>query len=142
MIIDDPCAVCSDRGFIQCLNCDKSKFLSSLRTELLKKGIEVGFTIEPEHHGTPKKPTPAPIHKVRPHVNDPVNHPDHYKGDGGLECIDAIKAVVTGLAGIEAVCTGQIIKYIWRWKRKNGLEDLKKCRWYLDRLIKEVEPHD
>ena len=69
---------------------------------------------------------------------DMVNHPAHYT-QGGIECIDAIKAAVTGLEGIEAVCTGNIIRYIWRWKFKNGLEDLKKCRWYIDKLIEEVE---
>jgi hypothetical protein len=68
---------------------------------------------------------------------DNVNHPSHYT-QGGIECIDAIKAAVIGLVGIEAVCTANVIKYIWRWKFKNGLEDLKKARWYLDRLIKEV----
>lgn len=69
---------------------------------------------------------------------DMVNHPAHYT-QGGIECIDAIKAAVTGLTGIEAVCTGNIIRYIWRWKFKNGLEDLKKCRWYIDKLIEELE---
>ena len=78
--------------------------------------------------------------KTEEPVKDMVNHPAHYT-QGGIECIDAIKAAVTGLVGIEAVCTGNIIRYIWRWKYKNGLEDLKKCRWYLDRLIKEVD-HD
>lgn len=71
-------------------------------------------------------------------MNDPVNHPTHYT-QGGIECIDAIKAAVTGLDGFEAVLTAQIIKYIWRWKHKNGLEDLKKALWYLQRLIKTVE---
>lgn len=70
--------------------------------------------------------------------NDNVNHPSHYT-QGGIECIDAIKSAVSGLAGIEAVCTGNIIKYLWRWKFKNGLEDLKKARWYLDKLISELE---
>jgi hypothetical protein len=69
---------------------------------------------------------------------DLVSHPKHYL-KGGLECIEAIKAVVTGLEPFEAVCTANILKYVWRWKDKNGIEDLKKCRWYLDRLIKEVE---
>ena len=70
-------------------------------------------------------------------MSENVNHPSHYT-QGGIECIDAIKAAVIGLVGVEAVCTGNIIKYLWRWKFKNGLEDLKKARWYLDRLIKEV----
>lgn len=70
--------------------------------------------------------------------NDNVNHPSHYT-QGGIECIDAIKVATVGLTGIEAVCTGNILKYIWRWKLKNGLEDVKKCRWYIDKLIEEIE---
>lgn len=70
--------------------------------------------------------------------NDNINHPSYYTL-GSIECIDAIKSAVVGLAGIEAVCTGNIIKYLWRWKFKNGLEDLKKARWYLDKLISELE---
>ena len=65
---------------------------------------------------------------------DNVTHPSHYT-QGKVECIDAIEAAVTGLTGIEAVCTAQVIKYLWRWRRKNGIEDLRKARWYLDRLI-------
>lgn len=67
-------------------------------------------------------------------MSDNVNHPAHYT-QGGVECIDAIEAAVTGLQGIEAVCTGNAIKYLWRWKQKNGVEDLEKARWYIDRLI-------
>ena len=67
-------------------------------------------------------------------ANDIVNHPKHYTY-GTIECIDVIKEVTADLIGIDAVCTAQIIKYIWRWKHKNGVEDLKKARWYLDYLI-------
>ena len=70
--------------------------------------------------------------------DDNVNHPSHYC-QGGIECIDAIKAATINLKGIEAVDTGNVIKYVWRWKDKNGVEDLKKARWYIDHLIKEVE---
>jgi hypothetical protein len=66
------------------------------------------------------------------------NHPAHYT-QGGIECIDAIAAAVTGAAGVEAVLVGNIIKYVWRYRHKNGVEDLLKCRWYIDRLIEEVE---
>lgn len=69
---------------------------------------------------------------------DNVNHPVHYTR-GGIETIDAIAAATAGLEGIEAVCTANAIKYLWRWKHKNGVEDLKKARWYIDRLIKEIE---
>ena len=66
--------------------------------------------------------------------NDKINHPDHYT-HGGIECIDAIEAATTGLEGTEAVCTGNALKYLWRWKFKNGVEDLLKAQWYIQRLI-------
>jgi hypothetical protein len=75
--------------------------------------------------------------KVKKVIKDNVNHPSHYT-QGAIECIDAIKEATKGLLGIEAVCTANIIKYVWRWKFKNGVEDLRKARWYLDRLIEEV----
>ena len=67
-----------------------------------------------------------------------VNHPARYnKGD--IECIDAIKAATCNLTGIDAVCTANAIKYLWRWKEKNGLEDLEKAMWYIRRLKQEHE---
>lgn len=66
---------------------------------------------------------------------DTIN-PAHYK-QGAVECIDAIKAA-TG-DGFTGYLTGNILKYVWRWKHKNGIEDLRKARWYLDRLIKELD---
>jgi len=75
--------------------------------------------------------------KVKKVIKDNVNHPSHYT-QGAIECIEAIKEATKGLLGIEAVCTANIIKYVWRWKFKNGVEDLRKARWYLDRLIEEV----
>lgn len=63
-----------------------------------------------------------------------VNHPAHYNA-GGIECIDALEAATIGLEGIEAFCTANAIKYLWRWKRKNGEEDLQKAIWYINRII-------
>lgn len=74
---------------------------------------------------------------TRPDQGDSVNHPQHYT-QGGVECIEALKAATHGLAGIEAVCTANAIKYLWRWKFKNGVEDLEKAKWYINRLIQEV----
>ena len=68
---------------------------------------------------------------------DMVNHPSHYT-QGGIECIDAIKAATIGKTGIEAVCVANVVKYLWRYEEKNGLEDVKKARWYLERLISEL----
>ena len=69
---------------------------------------------------------------------DPVNHPRHYTR-GGIECIDALDAAVTGCPPDEAICVANIIKYVWRYRDKTPVESLKKARWYLDRLIGKVD---
>lgn len=69
---------------------------------------------------------------------DAVNKPMHYN-QGSIECIDALEAATAGLTGIEAVCTANAIKYLWRWKHKNGVEDLRKAVWYIERLIARLE---
>ena len=71
-----------------------------------------------------------------------VSHPIHYASSSGLECIEVINAVTEGLEGIEAVCTAQVIKYIWRWKKKNGVQDLEKAKWYLTYLIDRIKPEE
>ena len=71
-------------------------------------------------------------------VKDNVNHPSHYT-QGNIECIDEIAEATKFLRGIEATDTGNIIKYMWRWNNKNGLEDLRKARWYLNHLISHIE---
>lgn len=68
-----------------------------------------------------------------------VSHPSHYQSKNGLEVIDVIEAFTADLSGIEATDTGNVIKYICRWKGKNGLQDLKKAMWYLQHLINHVE---
>lgn len=68
-----------------------------------------------------------------------VMHPSHYQTKSGLETIEVIEAFTEDLTGIEAVDTGNAIKYICRWKKKNGLQDLKKAQWYLNHLINHVE---
>lgn len=67
-------------------------------------------------------------------TNDVVNHPDHYIFDNGIETFDYICAVTKDLQGEEAVCVANIIKYISRFNKKNGKEDLDKAAWYLDKL--------
>lgn len=78
-----------------------------------------------------------------------VEHPSHYTS-GGIECIDAMKAMLAGYEQ-EQITTkyywhflaGQVLKYLWRWPLKERpLQDLKKARWYLDRLIDDVENQD
>ena len=70
--------------------------------------------------------------------NDMVSHPKHYT-QGCIECIDALKAATVGKRGIEAVCVANIIKYCWRYEEQNGIEDVRKAKFYIERLLKELE---
>lgn len=72
-------------------------------------------------------------------AKDLVNNPEHYISKNGMETIDVIEAFTADLVGIEATDTGNIIKYICRWKKKNGLMDLKKAQWYINHLIDHIE---
>lgn len=94
-----------------------------LREELEKLRQQMPHIIEPPGNHT---------------AHDPINHPAHYTA-GKVECIEAIESATVGLTGGLAYCTGAAIKYLWRWSRKNGLEDLQKARWYVDRLIQLVQ---
>lgn len=67
---------------------------------------------------------------------DNVNKPKHYNL-GKVECIDAIESATVGKVGIQAVCTANAIKYLWRFEEKGGLEDIKKAQWYLNKLIEK-----
>lgn len=67
-----------------------------------------------------------------------VNHPEHYN-PGALETINVIEEYTKDLTGIEAFDTANIIKYVCRWKRKNGVEDLRKLVWYANHLINHIE---
>ena len=87
-------------------------------------------------------------------AKDAVSHPSHYTS-GGIECKDAMAAMMgTGyclqpcandgkavnLAPIALYWWGCAFKYLWRWARKNGVQDLKKCKQCIDFLIEEIEP--
>ena len=78
-------------------------------------------------------------------TNDAVNHPQHYT-NGGIECIDALASMISGFTDPnDAALSWQVVKYVWRHPFKgNALQDLKKARWYLDRLIlaEEQKPRD
>jgi hypothetical protein len=67
---------------------------------------------------------------------DNVNHPAHY-GQGKIECIDYLEDFLTHEEFI-GYLRGNIAKYLHRWRYKNGMEDLKKSQWYLERLVKTM----
>ena len=69
-------------------------------------------------------------------MHDPVNSPAHYADNfGGIQCIDAIETSMS-TEEFKGFLKGNVQKYVWRYAQKNGAEDLKKAKWYLERLIK------
>lgn len=80
-----------------------------------------------------------PAERIDNVPHDMVQHPIHYQTRNGFEVIDVIEAFTEDLTGIEATDTGNIIKYACRWKKKNGVEDLKKLIWYADHLVRHLE---
>jgi hypothetical protein len=68
-------------------------------------------------------------------MTDNVNHPKHYNSHpSGVECITVVEHMNFNL--------GNAVKYLWRTDHKNGLEDLKKARWYIDREIQRLESNN
>ena len=69
-----------------------------------------------------------------------VAHPKHYSGK--IECINCIESAVSELNGFEGFLAGNVIKYVFRFKRKNGKEDLQKAEWYLSKLMEMQEDNE
>lgn len=73
------------------------------------------------------------IHIMKDNIN-----PSHYK-QGKVECISAIESATINKKGLDAVCTANVIKYLWRCEEKGGVEDMKKAKWYLEKMIAAQE---
>ena len=74
-----------------------------------------------------------------PNEPDLVHHPNHYIALNGMEAKDVIEAFTEHLNGAEATHTANVLKYMLRWKKKDGLRDLKKAKQYIDFLIEYLE---
>ncbi len=115
-------------------NCPPNGIRKMFGLSPIKDGYDISFSSVDE---TVEKPT------EQKGKEDPVNRPSHYTA-GGIECIDAIDASMTPTE-YAGFLKGQVLKYVWRYRLKGKpAEDLKKARYYLDRLIriteKEVTP--
>ena len=69
--------------------------------------------------------------------DDVVNSPPHYN-KGGIECIDAIEAMLTHEEFV-GYLRGNSLKYRWRFKYKNGIQDLEKAEWYENKLMEVLK---
>lgn len=74
-------------------------------------------------------------------VIDNVNHPEHYVNNCSIECIDAMQATF-GTKDLAKYCAINAYKYLWRYKNKNGKEDLNKAEWYLNKFDELLEESD
>ena len=86
-------------------------------------------------------PVPWVVEESKPELFDNVSRPKHYNNGEGIECIEGIEAQLTP-EGYKGFLQGNCAKYLWRWRDKGGIEDLRKCKWYLDRLISSVDEGD
>jgi hypothetical protein len=86
-------------------------------------------------------PTPGKIYAVHKDttsmLHDAVNNPNHYNHKG-IECIAAIEASMEPQQ-FQGYLKGNVLKYLWRYEYKNGLEDLKKAQWYLNKLVDKLD---
>lgn len=73
-------------------------------------------------------------------VEDVVNHPSHYES-GKFECIDVMEEAL-GIDNVKGFCLCNAFKYIYRHRRKNGDEDIKKAQWYINKYLELVERED
>lgn len=116
------------RGWTKLENVKVEEYTRLIDNELVRYRL---ILPEPEIFGEPEpEPMPKP---------DMVNHPPHYQSSNGMEVIDVIEAFTNTLVGIEATDTGNVLKYMCRWKYKNGLQDLEKAQWYLNHLINHIK---
>lgn len=96
------------------------------------KDIEGWCTVEP----IKEEPVKEEMQEEVIHVDDYIK-PSYYK-EGKYECIDVLNDILSD-SGLESFCRGNVIKYLWRCNSKNGLEDLIKAKYYLDKLIDVVK---
>lgn len=97
--------------------------------------IEADILVDQKPH--PNDTNDALIITTHDNAPDMVNHPNHYC-QGGIECIKAIEASMTP-EGFQDYCKGNVLKYLWRWRDKAGVQDLEKALVYLNWLIESAK---
>lgn len=119
------------------LKCTAGDIQECMRVHPDEGGRAVAEEPKEEKITVKKSVLKKPEEQAKPVKADVVEHPAHYTS-GSIECIDALKASMSE-DEFKGFLKGNVQKYIWRYTHKNGVEDLRKARWYLDRLIGECE---
>lgn len=95
------------------------------------------FDIEKSFDNLMKKIDGENKKRVTTENNDNIISPNHYVSESGIEVFDVQEAFIHDLKGMAASYWCNVVKYILRFQRKNGVEDLKKAKYYLEKLIEE-----
>ena len=130
-----------------CPNCGKA-FMHRGEPEVIKSSTETyvylcthcGFEHTAKSDEEMKKHANDYIHYKdvpKDDKDDPVNHPSHYE-TGKFESID-VMVETQGVESVQDFCVCNAFKYIYRHKRKNGVEDIKKAIWYLNKYVELEE---
>ena len=130
---EEPCMTCvTDDG--EC-----SKWKPKICANCGFSGVPVNGECEVCEDGENHVPTRwKPIEAAQKAAPEAIDHPAHYADTCSLECIDAMR-IAFGDGDVAMFCIINAYKYIWRWKYKNGIEDLKKAEWYLDKAAELVD---
>lgn len=107
------------------LKCENNKDLSWFYKEIERTAKEIAANVALELRETESE--------------DNIKSPNHYVSDSGIEVFDVQEAFIHELKGMAASYWCNVVKYILRFQRKNGVEDLKKAKYYLEKLIDEEE---
>jgi hypothetical protein len=116
------------RALLNMCEKDQDREVGSLE-KAIRKGFDWQYSVEGYEYWA--KFCDGGLNEFKQPPSDPIN-PDHYKN--AIETIDAIEASMTPEA-YRGYLKGNVIKYVTRYEKKNGLEDLKKGDWYLSKLI-------
>ena len=103
----------------------------TVTTNRVKEEVSETHTIGKEETEMKKKKEEHKIETAEQNKHDNVNHPKHYEGHCSIECIDNMR-LIFGNQRVTDYCIVNAYKYLSRYKYKNGYEDLKKAKWYLD----------
>lgn len=114
-----------------------SKYVDYVANGLIKPAFVEAALSEPEAT-KPVESKPAVKQEPLVFTKADATNPTYYH-KGKYECIDILEEVLKDTSGIKAFCLGNCIKYLWRHAHKNGVEDLRKAKWYLEKLISNID---
>lgn len=123
------------------IGCVKYEYFLDEYNKRMEKAAEMARTYEQTQEDKREKEYKKVKAITEKYNTDNVNHPKHYANSCSIECIDAMQATF-GTKDLAKYCIINAYKYLWRYKNKNGKEDLNKAEWYLNKFDELLEESD